>query len=66
MIIASEIDRYGGAMLPEARQASYWFPNSDSKPWGLLLMLYTWVMIVLGWVLATAVVAGITQLFRRR
>jgi len=24
------------------------------------------VMIVLGWVLATAVVAGITQLFRRR
>ena len=31
-----------------------------------LLMLYTWLMIILGWVLATAVVAGITQLFRRR
>jgi len=50
----------------DLRQASYWLPNSDSKPWGLLLTLYTWVMIVLGWVLATAVVAGITQLFRRR
>jgi hypothetical protein len=50
----------------DLRQAGYWLPNSDSKPWGLLLMLYTWVMIVLGWVLATAVVAGITQLFRRR
>jgi hypothetical protein len=50
----------------DLRQASYWFPSSDSKPLGLLLMLYTWVMIVLGWVLATAVVAGITQLFRRR
>ena len=29
-------------------------------------MLYTWLMIILGWVLATAIVAGITQLFRRR
>ncbi len=35
-------------------------------PWGLLLMIYTWVMIIIGWVLATAVVAGITQMFRRR
>jgi hypothetical protein len=50
----------------DLRQAGYWLPNSNSHPWGLLLMLYTWVMIVLGWVLATAVVAGITQLFRRR
>lgn len=50
----------------DLRQATYWLPNSDSQPWGLLLMLYTWLMIILGWVLATAVVAGITQLFRRR
>jgi len=50
----------------DLRQATYWLPNSDSQPWGVPLMLYTWLMIVLGWVLATAVVAGITQLFRRR
>jgi hypothetical protein len=50
----------------DLRQAAYWLPNSNSQPWGLLLMLYTWLMIVLGWVLATAIVAGITQLFRRR
>src|SRR5207247_9143288 len=50
----------------DLREAAYWLPNSDSHPWGLLLMIYTWLMIILGWVLATAVVAGITQLFRRR
>jgi hypothetical protein len=50
----------------DLRQANYWLPNSDNHPWGPLLMLYTWLMIILGWVLATAVIAGITQLFRRR
>ena len=35
-------------------------------PRGFLLVLYTWLMIILGWVLATAVFAGITRLFRRR
>jgi hypothetical protein len=50
----------------DLRQATYWLPDSSSHPWGLLLMIYTWLMIILGWVLATAVVAGIAQLFRRR
>ena len=50
----------------DLRQATYWLPNSGSHPWGLLLMLYTWLMIILGWMLATAIIAGITQLFRRR
>jgi hypothetical protein len=50
----------------DLRQATYWLPNSGNHPWGPLLMLYTWLMIILGWVLATAVIAGITQLFRRR
>ena len=50
----------------DLRQATFWLPNSDNHPLGPLLMLYTWLMIILGWVLATAVVAGITQLLRRR
>jgi hypothetical protein len=50
----------------DLRQATYWLPNSGNHPWGPLLMLYTWLMIILGWVLATAVIAGIAQLFRRR
>jgi hypothetical protein len=29
-------------------------------------MVFTWLMIVFGWVLATAVVAGVTRLFRQR
>ena len=51
---------------PRSARGHVLVANSSNHPWGLLLMLYTWVMIVLGWVLATAVVAGITQLFRRR
>jgi hypothetical protein len=50
----------------DLRQATYWLPNSGNHPWGPLLMLYTWLTIILGWVLATAIIAGITQLFRRR
>ena len=50
----------------DLREATYWWPNPGKHPWGLPLTIYTWVMIVLGGVLATAVVAGITQLFRRR
>jgi hypothetical protein len=50
----------------DLREATYWWPDSSKGPWGLPLTIYTWVMIVFGWVLATAVVAGITQLFRRR
>ena len=50
----------------DLREATYWWPDLSKHPWGLPLTIYTWVMIVLGWVLATAVVAGITQLFRRR
>jgi hypothetical protein len=50
----------------DLREATYWWPDTSKHPWGLPLTIYTWAMIVLGWVLATAVVAGITQLFRRR
>jgi hypothetical protein len=50
----------------DLREATYWWPDASKHPWGLLLTIYTWLMIILGWVLATAVVAGIAQLFRRR
>ena len=50
----------------DLREATYWWPDASKAPWGFPLVLYTWLMIVFGWVLATAVVAGITQLFRRR
>jgi hypothetical protein len=50
----------------DLREATYWWPDLTMGTWGLVLTLYTWLMIILGWVLATAVVAGITQLFRRR
>ena len=50
----------------DLREATYWWPDASNAPWGFPLVLYTWLMIVFGWVLATAVVAGITQLFRRR
>ena len=50
----------------DLREATYWWPDATISPWGFLLVLYTWLMIILGWALATAVFAGITQLFRRR
>jgi hypothetical protein len=50
----------------DLREATYWWPDAGKAPWGFPLVLYTWLMIVFGWVLTTAVVAGITQVFRRR
>jgi len=50
----------------DLREATYWWPDAGKSPWGFPLVLFTWLLIILGWVLATAVVAGITQLFRKR
>jgi len=50
----------------DLREATYWWPAASQAPWGTLLVFYTWLVIIIGWVLATAIVAGITQLFRRR
>jgi hypothetical protein len=50
----------------DLREATYWWPDAGKAPWGFPLVLYTWLMIIFGWVLTTAVVAGITQVFRRR
>jgi hypothetical protein len=45
-------------------QAAYWGP-SGRGPWGHALAIFTWVGIVLGWILATLAVAGYTGLVRR-
>lgn len=50
----------------DLREATQWLPNAGEKPWGLLMMIYTWLMIIFGWVAATAVVAGVTRIFRKR
>jgi hypothetical protein len=50
----------------DLRETGNWLPNASINGWGLALMILTWLMIVFGWVLATAVVAGITRLFRQR
>jgi hypothetical protein len=48
----------------DVRQATYWSPNGHA-PWGHVLAIFTWVSIVLGWILATLAVAGYTGLLRR-
>jgi hypothetical protein len=50
----------------DLREAGNWMPASSKNGWGLFLMILAWSMIVFGWVLATAVIAGITRLFRQR
>jgi hypothetical protein len=49
----------------DLRETSNWLPDA-TKSGGVLLMTLIWLMIIFGWVLATAVAAGITRVFRRR
>jgi hypothetical protein len=53
-------------LLPivDLHQESNWVPASE-RPWGLAYEILTWVLIALGWILTTAVVAGIGSLWRR-
>lgn len=50
----------------DLRETSVWLPYWNDKPWGPLLMTYTWLAIVIGWIAATAVGAGLVRLFRQR
>jgi hypothetical protein len=50
----------------DLREAANWLPDATKSGWGLALMILIWLMIIFGWVLATAVVAGITRIFSRR
>jgi len=45
-------------------QATFWGPNGNA-PLGHLLVAFTWIATVLGWALATLVIAGYTGLVRR-
>ena len=50
----------------DLRETANWLPYATKSGWGLFLMILVWLMIIFGWVLATAVAAGITRIFRRR
>jgi hypothetical protein len=50
----------------DLRETANWLPDAAKNGGGLFIMIFTWIMIVFGWILATAVVAGITRLFRQR
>lgn len=45
------------------RHVQYWLPDI-SKPKGIWYAAYTWFAIVFGWASATALVAGLTRLWR--
>jgi hypothetical protein len=49
----------------DLRETANWLPDA-TKSGGVLLMILIWVMIIFGWVLATAVVAGISRIFRQQ
>jgi hypothetical protein len=53
-------------LLPivDLHQESNWVP-ARPRPWGVWYERLTWVLIAFGWILTTAVVAGIGSLWRR-
>ena len=48
----------------DMREAGYWFPNVAIKPWGALLAVYTWAMIIIGWGVVLARIPGVSRYFR--
>jgi len=50
----------------DLRESTYWLPEGSKAPWGTLLMVFTWLMIAIGWIAGTAIVAGVTRFFRAR
>jgi hypothetical protein len=50
----------------DLRETGNWLPDPSASGWGMFMMILVWLMVVFGWVLATAVAAGITRIFRRR
>jgi hypothetical protein len=50
----------------DLRETSNWLPDATKNGWGLFMMIFTWFMVIFGWVLATAVAAGVTRMFRQR
>ncbi len=50
--------------LINLHQATYWLPDSQNL-WGILILIYFCVHIVLGWVLMTMFIFGLTGLLKR-
>ncbi|MDN3029011.1 hypothetical protein [Streptomyces sp. S.PB5] len=46
------------------RQVANWLPRADSG-WGTTLMFWTWICILIGWVLGIAFTAGVGRLFTK-
>lgn len=46
------------------RQVTYWIPNVNAD-WGLAVAAYFWFAILIGWVMAAALVAGISRVVNR-
>ena len=53
-------------LLPivDLHQERNWIP-ARPRPWGVWYEVLTWALIASGWILTTAVVAGIGSLWRR-
>ncbi len=47
------------------RQLNFWLPTGISG-WGMALLVWVWVAIVLGWMITVAIAAGIGHLFSQR
>ena len=45
-------------------QGRFWLPKAGTA-WGWAVMGYLWLHILLGWVLTTVAVAGLTGLVRK-
>lgn len=45
-------------------EKSYWEPNPKEGAWGTRLRIWLWIQIVLGWLLTTLFVAGLTPIIR--
>ena len=50
--------------IVDLHQESFWLPKAGTG-WGWAVMAYLWLHILLGWVLTTVAVAGLTGLVRR-
>lgn len=46
----------------DQREATYWLPNASvRRPRGALLIAFTWILIISGWIAAIVVAAGLSR-----
>lgn len=49
----------------ELAQISRWLPKTDTG-WGMAVMVYWWIAVVVGWAASGAIIAGIGRFFRQQ